>query len=215
MTIPQWHFRGVWFDACKCTIPCPCSFAQPPTFGDCDGVLLWEIREGNYGRTRVDGLRVAMLASFVGNVWGDHSDARMAVFFDERANEPQAEALQAVFGGQAGGWPARFAEMVGGEVVGVEFATIESSVADDFTAWNVRIPGRAEATVEALTGPTSTPGEPVRVHNLPGAEVGPGQDAAVWGRATSDFADALGFRWERSGFSSKLIPFDWSGPDTA
>ena len=30
-TIPQWRLRGDWFDVCKCDIPCPCEFAQPPT----------------------------------------------------------------------------------------------------------------------------------------------------------------------------------------
>lgn len=44
-TIPKWHVVGDWFDTCKCNVPCPCSFAQPPTFGDCDGVLVWHIRE--------------------------------------------------------------------------------------------------------------------------------------------------------------------------
>ena len=67
-TAENWHLRGDWFDACKCTIPCPCSFAQPPTYGDCNGVLLWHIRKGNYGDTRLAGLNVGMLASSVGNV---------------------------------------------------------------------------------------------------------------------------------------------------
>lgn len=72
MTVPaaeKWRLRGDWFDACKCEIPCPCTFAQAPTYGDCDGVLLWHIREGNYGDVVLDGLNVAMLASFVGDVW--------------------------------------------------------------------------------------------------------------------------------------------------
>ena len=98
-TVRPWHLSGVWFDACKCTIPCPCSFAQPPTYGDCDGVLLWHIHEGNYGDARLDGLNVVMLASFVGNVWGEHSDAYGAVFLDERADEAQRGALQTIFGG--------------------------------------------------------------------------------------------------------------------
>src|ERR671923_1019311 len=91
MTAPaaeKWHLRGDWFDSCKCAIPCPCTFAQPPTYGDCDGVLLWHIREGNYGETNLDGLNVAMLGSFVGNIWAEHSDSYAAVFIDERADEP-------------------------------------------------------------------------------------------------------------------------------
>lgn len=213
---PQWHLAGGWFDACKCAIPCPCSFAQPPTYGDCNGVLLWHIREGNYGDTALDGLNVAMLASFVGNVWsGEHSDARAAIFMDERADESQRAALQKIFGGEAGGWPKQFGELFGPEIVGMEYSPIEASIADDLATWSVRIPGMAEATVEALTGPASPEGARVQVHNLPGSEVGPGHGAAVWGKATADRADAFGFSWDRSGYSSKYIPFDWTGPDAA
>src|SRR5262249_34037828 len=67
MTAPaaeKWHLRGDWFDACKCAIPCPCTFAQPPTYGDCDGVLLWHVRAGNYGDIALDGLNVVMIGSY-------------------------------------------------------------------------------------------------------------------------------------------------------
>ena len=42
--IPRWHLTGDWFDVCKCDIPCPCEFAQPPTSDECDGILAWRIR---------------------------------------------------------------------------------------------------------------------------------------------------------------------------
>jgi hypothetical protein len=213
-TTTRWHLRGQWFDACKCAIPCPCSFAQPPTYADCDGILLWHVDEGSYGDTRLDGLNVAMLASFTGNVWsGEHTDPFAAVFIDERADETQRAALQTIFGGEAGGWPAEFGAVFHPEMRGMEVAPIEVSIDDDLASWSVRIPGRAEATVEALSGPTSTEGARVQVHNLPGSETGPGQGPATWGRATLDRADAYGFQWDRSGYSSKLIPFDWTGPD--
>ncbi|MGW5648555.1 DUF1326 domain-containing protein [Saccharopolyspora sp. NPDC003752] len=214
--VAQWHLAGVWFDACKCAIPCPCSFAQPPTYGDCDGVLLWHIRAGNYGDLDLGGLNVAMLASFTGNIWTrEHHDARAAVFFDERAGEAQYAALRTIFTGRAGGWPQQFGELFGPEIVAAETSPIEVAIAADLSSWWVRIPGCAEASVAALTGPTSAEGARVQVHNLPGAEVGPGQPPATWGRATSDRADAYGFSWERVGNSSKLIPFDWTGPDAA
>ncbi|NYH80884.1 hypothetical protein FHR84_004256 [Actinopolyspora biskrensis] len=217
MTTPtalSWHLDGVWFDACKCAIPCPCAFAQPPTYGDCSGILVWHVRTGTYGETGLNGLSVVMLTSFVGNVWdGDHTDPYAAVFIDERADEDQRQALRTIFGGEAGGWPARFGAMFRPEILGMEFAPIEASFEENFARWNVRIPGKAEAAVEALTGPTTSEGSRVEVHNLPGAEVGPGQPPAVWGRAVTDRTDAFGFRWDRSGYSSKLIPFEWSGPD--
>lgn len=209
----KWNLRGQWFDACKCPIPCPCSFAQPPTYGDCEGILLWHIDEGSYGDTSLDGLNMAMLASFTGNPWtGESSDEFAAIMVDERADDRQRTALQTIFGGEAGGWPGQFGEMFRPEIRGMETAPIEVSIADDLSTWSMRIPDRAEAVAEALTGPTSPPGTRVQVHNLPGSEVGPNHPPSTWGRATTDRADAFGFSWERSGRSSKLIPFEWSGP---
>ncbi|HEY0889946.1 MAG TPA: DUF1326 domain-containing protein [Nocardioides sp.] len=209
--VREWRLKGQWFDACKCSVPCPCSFAQPPTSGDCEGVLVWHIDEGTYGDTRLDGLNVAMLGSFVGNVWGEHSDSYGAIFIDAAADEEQLGALQTIFGGEAGGWPARFGEIAAMEVRGMEVVPINVSIADDLSAWSVEIPERASARVEALGGPTTPEGSRVQSHHLPGAEVGPGQ-VATWGVSTYS-ADAFGFSFDRSGVSSKHFEFDWSGPD--
>ena len=61
--IPKWMVSGGWFDVCKCNIPCPCEFAQTPTFGDCDVVLVYHIHKGQYGETPLDGLNVLALGS--------------------------------------------------------------------------------------------------------------------------------------------------------
>jgi hypothetical protein len=47
--------------------------------------------------------------------------------------------------------------------------------------------------------------------NPPGSETGPGT-VATWGRALADEVDAIGFKWDWKGRSSKHIPFDWTGP---
>jgi hypothetical protein len=209
--VPPWQLKGDWFDVCKCAIPCPCTFAQAPTYGDCDGILAWSIREGRYGDVRLDGLNVVAVGSFEGNLWAGETKATMGMYFDERAGASQREALQTIFSGQAGGWPAMFAEVIG-EVRGVEFVRIEFEIADDLAYWRAEIAGKVEARAEALTGPTSLPGQRVQVHGAPGAEVGPGS-VATWGVATADRADAFGFKWDWDGRSSKHFPFDWSGPD--
>jgi hypothetical protein len=36
---------------------------------------------------------------------------------------------------------------------------------------------------------------------------------ATYGMVTADEVDAFGFRWSRTGRSSKHMAFDWSGPD--
>ncbi|WP_046470774.1 DUF1326 domain-containing protein [Allosalinactinospora lopnorensis] len=209
--VPQWRLQGDWFDVCKCDIPCPCYFAQAPTYGSCDGTLVWHIREGRYGDVVLDGLNVLALGAFTGNIWAGGTKAAMGVFFDERADERQRAALQAIFTGQAGGWPKGFAELIG-EMRGMEFAPIEFDVDDDLESWSARIPGRVEARAEALAGPTSLPGRRVQVHNPAGSEVGPGT-VATQGVSVADRAEGFAFQWDRSGQSSKHMRFDWSGPD--
>jgi len=208
--LSDWHLAGDWFDVCKCTIPCPCTFAQTPSEGDCEGFLAWHIREGNYGDVRLDDLNVVALGSFEGNLWVGETKATMGIFIDERGDESQRGALQLIFGGQAGGWPGEFGKTIG-EVRGIEYAPITFEIADDLAYWAAEVPGKAWARAEALTGPTTPPGERVQVHNPPGAEVGPGQ-VATWGVATTDRVDAYGWSWEWAGRSSKHFPFDWSGP---
>jgi hypothetical protein len=210
--IPKWHAKGDWFDVCSCDVPCPCSWAQAPDDDYCEGILVWHINEGRYGDVPLDGLNVVGLASFHGNLWaGTHSEPKMGVLLDERADEGQREALQMIFSGQVGGWPGRFNEIFGPEMVGLEFAPIEVEIADDFTSWKAEVAGRVQAEAKALTGPTSE-GKPPRMENLPGAETGPGQ-VATQGKSVTDHADAFVFHWDREGQSSKHITFDWNGPD--
>jgi hypothetical protein len=209
-TISKWQLVGDWFDVCKCNIPCPCEFAQTPTFGDCDGILAWHVRKGTYGDIAVDGLNVIALGHFEGNLWAG-AKAIMGIFIDERADARQRDALQMIFGGKVGGWPGQFAQSIG-ELRGIDFAPIEFEVAGDLATWRAAIPGKVEAKAEALTGPTTLPGQRVQTINPPGSEVGPNA-VATWGTAKVDRADAFGFAWNRSGQSSKHIPFSWSGPD--
>lgn len=209
-SIPNWTAKGDWFDVCKCSIPCPCEFAQSPTFGDCDGVLAYHIRNGNYGETTLDGLNALALGAFKGNIWAGETKITLGFYFDERADEKQRDALQMIFSGKAGGFMAELGKLIG-DIRGIDFAPINFEVADDLSYWSAEIPGKVNARGEALTGPMTPPGKRVQTINPPGSEVGPGV-VATWGTAVRDEADGMGFKWRRMGRSSKYIPFDWSGP---
>jgi hypothetical protein len=212
--VPRWRLIGDWFDLCRCRVPCGCTFAQPPDEGRCDGILAWHVREGRYGETVLDELNVVGVGGFDGNIWtGEATNSAMGFFMDERADERQREALQAIFGGQAGGWPAGFAQLIE-EVRGIEFAPIDFEIADDLAHWRVEVPGKAWGSAEALTGPTTPEGARVQVHNPPGAEVGPGQ-IATWATVREAEVEAFGFKFSWPGRSSKHFPFDWSGPGEA
>jgi hypothetical protein len=101
-----------------------------------------------------------------------------------------------------------------GEFRGVEFVPISFEIADDLAHWQAEIPGRVRGRAEALTGPTTPPGKRVQTINPPGSEVGPGQ-VATWGRSDDASGEGFGFKWTAKEWSSKHIPFDWTGPGPA
>jgi hypothetical protein len=208
--IPEWKVSGDWFDVCKCSIPCPCEFAQTPTYGDCDAILAYHIKNGNYGKTVLDGLNVLFLSYFKGNIWAGNTKSNNAIFFDEKASGEQRDALNMIFTGKAGGFMAEFAKLIE-HVHGIQYVLIKFNLADDLSSWSVEIPGKVSAEVGALTGPMTPAGKLVQTINPPGSEVGPGA-VATWGRVVTDTVDAMPYKWERKGNSSKHIPFDWSGP---
>ena len=177
-TIPNWNASGDWFDVCKCSIPCPCEFAQAPTYGDCDGVLAYHIKKGNFGETTLDSLNVLAVGYFKGNIWAGETKFNGGFFFDERADGKQREALKMIFSGKAGGFMAEFAKLLG-EVKGVDYAPIRFQISDDLSYWSAEIPGKVLAKAEALTGPTTPPGKRVQTINPPGSEVGAGAAGAV------------------------------------
>ncbi|MPZ07097.1 MAG: alpha/beta fold hydrolase [Nitrososphaeraceae archaeon] len=70
---------------------------------------------------------------------------------------------------------------------------------------------KPSAGYDGNTGPMTPPNKRVQTINAPGSEVGPGA-VLTWGKALADQAEAMGFKWDWKGRSSKHIPFDWSGP---
>jgi hypothetical protein len=210
--VPKWNAAGDWFDVCKCNIPCPCTFAQSPSYGDCEGVMAYHIKKGQYGKTSLDGLNVLIIDYFKGNIWAGETKLDLALFFDERANEEQRKALNMIFTGKAGGFMRLFANIIG-EVRGLDYATIKFEVAEDLAYWSAEIPGKVIAKAEALTGPTTPPGKRVQMINAPGSEVGPGA-VATWGKTVTNDVNVpeIRFQWKRSGGSSKHFLFDWTGP---
>ncbi len=58
----QWAIKADFAESCSCNPACPCLFGSSPTLGHCDSNGLIEIKEGNYGDVRLDGLSVVYSA---------------------------------------------------------------------------------------------------------------------------------------------------------
>src|SRR5439155_20242875 len=99
----QWSLKGSIFGSCNCDWGCPCNFDVAPTYGHCDGVYVFSVREGRYGSISLDGARFA---------WAAHSPKAMhegnvtAVWiFDDSLEEEQRAALETLARGDGVGLP--------------------------------------------------------------------------------------------------------------
>jgi hypothetical protein len=108
--------EGDYFDACSCTVSCPCIFLNPATEDFCDNFFAWHIARGEMDGVDLAGLSVAMAVHSSKQM--QDGNWKVVLYLDERADADQAAALQAIFSGQAGGHFASLAPLVG-EVAGV------------------------------------------------------------------------------------------------
>jgi hypothetical protein len=102
----SWAIRGSYFESCNCDPICPCRRADGvpggrSTHGICTGVLSWLIEQGNAGGTDLAGLTVALAIRYDDDEPG--SPWTWILYLDERADEEQRAALEAIFAGRLGG----------------------------------------------------------------------------------------------------------------
>ena len=84
---PTWHLTGDLSEACSCSVPCACNFAQSPSpHPFCWAIFSLDIQKGNFGDTNLDGLRMAGANGAKGGVW----------YIDDRATKEQEAALRKI-----------------------------------------------------------------------------------------------------------------------
>jgi hypothetical protein len=202
----KWHLSGDYFENCNCNVVCPCLVAPGapltarPSQGVCDVALVFHIDKGSYGKVPLDGLNVAVVAHTPGAM--GEGNWTLAAYIDKRADDQQAEALGAIFGGAEGGPMAAFAPLVG-KHLGAKKAAIKYTVSGN--SRSAEIPGILDMAVEPL-GTMHPSGE---IWAAIGHPVAPDKLALAVGRNGSTFADH-GMRWDNSGRNGHYAPIKWS-----
>ncbi|MFC7212554.1 DUF1326 domain-containing protein [Saliphagus sp. GCM10025334] len=97
----DWSLEGNFIEACNCSVPCQCLWYEPADDGGCTFAGFWNIEEGTYGDVPLDGLGAGMLVLDEGILL--EGGWHVVLVIDEAADEEQAEALETIFSGQAGG----------------------------------------------------------------------------------------------------------------
>ena len=126
----SWHLRGTYFESCNCDAICPCRDINGipggrSTHGVCLGVLSWVIEDGSADDVDLSGLPVALATRYSDDEPG--SPWTWILYVDRRADEPQREALEAIFSGHLGGdalthfpWARKPSELVAVRPVEIE-----------------------------------------------------------------------------------------------
>jgi hypothetical protein len=197
----QWKLEGSYFETCNCDVACPCVFLSSPTESDCTVVVAWHIDSGHFDGTRLDALNVALAVHSPGNMLQTPWNA--ALYVDDHANPGQHDALMQIFGGQAGGHPARLGSHIG-KVLGASSVPIEFKIQG--RKRSIKIGTVAQAEIEAIDGQGAMD---VEIRNHPLA-VAPGYPAVVAKSNNLRYNDH-GYSWEISNKNGFFSPFSYEG----
>jgi hypothetical protein len=200
----QWQIRGEYFEACSCDFVCPCptsGLAARPTKGYCDAGLVFQVGQGRYGSTSLDGLSFAVLLHTPGAMID--GNWTVGVILDERASASQRDALTAIASGQGGGPMAALGPLVG-RFAGAEAKPI--TIEKNGMRRSVSIPGVLDIAIEGVAGATQT--EPIYFDNV-------GHPAATrlaLAKASRGHLHAFGIDWDDTSGRNNghFAPFAWS-----
>ncbi len=196
----SWTLKGTYFESCNCEIVCPCIFLSAPTEGECTALVGWHIDEGNDGDVALNDLNIALAVHSPGNMI--ETPWRAAAYVDDRATEAQQGALLKIFGGQAGGHPARLGSHIG-ELLGAAPAPIEFKMDDG--RYSLKVGGIAEMEIEQMAGqgdgPITISGHPLCI--------APGFPATVAKSTKLSYRDH-GMNWEISDKTGLFSPFAYA-----
>jgi hypothetical protein len=154
-----YRLAGTYVGHCDCQLVCACAVDGPPTGkdGQCHGLLVYGIDEGNLDDVDLSGVNVALGYMAPSNI--SSGNLKLGIVVDESASDEQADALERIFKGDEGGMFGEFVPLVG-EWRGVERAPVSFSDGDEPSA---KI-GDSDVTFEAFRG---ADGNPTTASNAP------------------------------------------------
>lgn len=210
---PSWRLGGEYLENCNCEVLCPCivgprsaddAALARPTEGYCDVPVVFHVGAGAFGDVRLDGLAVALAIHTPGPMGA--GNWTLGLYLDERGDSAQGGALEAIFGGAAGGPLGRVTALVTARrptrVVPIRFEK-------DGRRRRAVIPDILDLEVEGLQGADGH-GE-VWLDNVRHFAARRLAVARATRSRYRDHSEGWGLSWDHTGRNGHP-PFDWSGP---
>jgi hypothetical protein len=150
--IPNWTFKADYVETCNCDYGCPCNFSGFPTYGSCRTLILFHIRSGSYGDTKLDGLDFITALSWPKAIHEGNGTAQL--FVTNKANEEQRQALISIVSGQAKG-DGPFALFAGTFKYFLESQFVDINITIDGKKSSFSVPGVMDVQLESFKNPVT------------------------------------------------------------
>lgn len=149
----NWRIAGDEIANCNCAWGCPCQFNALPTTGRCEALIAFQIRQGHFGDTRLDGGRFAQIVSWPGPI--HEGNGTRQVIVDEGASPTQQAAMTALASGKEGGAYFEIFAAVCPNVIEPVVRPITLEVDRERRRGVIRIPEIAESRTEPIQNPVT------------------------------------------------------------
>ncbi len=97
----KWNFEAEYIQSCNCDFGCPCNFNGYPTHGNCEALVAYHVKTGQFGGTNVDGVKFAFAFWWPKAIHEGNGVARLYV--DPSATSEQRKAIEEISSGKHGG----------------------------------------------------------------------------------------------------------------
>jgi len=150
--IPKWNIKSDYVETCNCDYGCPCNFSGFPTYGSCQTLILFHIRSGSYGDTKLDGLDFITALSWPKAIHEGNGTAQL--FVTNKAGQDQRQALISIVSGQAKG-DGPFALFAGTFKYFLEPQFVDINANIDGKKSGFSVPEVMDVQIESFTNPVT------------------------------------------------------------
>ena len=191
----KWAMEADYIQGCNCDYGCPCEYEAPPTQGHCDGMIAWRINRGHYGDVSLDGLGIGFAAHWPEAIHLGNGTA--VLFFDEKADEQQRDALMKIATGEAGGMPFEIVVTTLSKVLDPQYVPFQFDINGKNSS--VKIGDAMEIALEPIKNPVTGESEGIRIEHetgflFQGADVVSAKESRVSvGELDFSYPDKCGF----------------------
>jgi hypothetical protein len=149
--IPNWNMKADYVETCNCDYGCPCNLSGFPTYGKCQALLLFHIRSGSFGSTKLDGVDFILAQSWPKAI--HEGNGTVLLLITNKANEEQRKAIIQIVSGQAKGECfALFAPTIS-RFLEPQFVDINAKI--DGRKSSFSVPGLVNVEVESFKNPVT------------------------------------------------------------